>query len=308
MIEDLRHTRFDHDQDWDPDDAPPPPFDREPVIVANHWTDESRIGSGFHLRPEANDREDHWVGGPAHHSGAVCPLCDQSMLLYLDINIRSAVLPEPLRHDFSPFSRLPLYYCPRCPPGTMYRLITDSEIQAIPTARPDYHYTKDQNEQTPFVGYGVPQELERRAVALSLIPESVHLDMIRLWNHNVDHTTPDSSMMESVLDWLEIEEMDDLPVSQFGGRPVFAQGHWPTHCKNGSCPLSYDSVRTVFSDGSPAKKEFALPQGCPPQPFLVQPFATLGPDVVPEMQKSYAWVNFEICWCCLTIYSNYECT
>ncbi|WP_146369339.1 hypothetical protein [Symmachiella macrocystis] len=188
----------------------------------------------------------------------------------------------------------------------MYRLLCDSEIQTIPTAAPDYHYTTDISEETPFIGYGVPNEIKRRPVALDMIPEAMYLDLVRLREHTLDHSEPESTTEHRVLEWAGLDDRYDLPISQFFGFPLCTQGYYLEYCQNRHCPISYCGIKTVYSDGRVAEEMMGYPDNL--DPIRVQPFAFLGIDVVEELRESYTQIRVHICWCCLTIYTYYECT
>lgn len=79
------------------------------------WWNQYYLRQSYHRVAAGFDEYDHWEGGPNRHEGATCFSCKQPLQLMWDVNARDPRFSAEYAGVFGGLSRLPLYYCCRCP-------------------------------------------------------------------------------------------------------------------------------------------------------------------------------------------------
>jgi hypothetical protein len=236
---------------------------------------------GFKLLLETQRGVQHWQGGPPIHRGAKCQGCKQPLMLIWDIALHDGQFPKFLAEAFAPIERLPLYFCAKCG-ACSYRLTSEKAIQCF---EPD----KD-GDESPFAE--MPAELDRRRIAFARIPSPV--DGILTLEDTIRFEWLDAAAVKVLHEYYgrPIKSTWDMPFSQFGGQPLFTQGHQQIVCPNQKCPAS--------------KLEHPYPDL--DRDFLMKELAVVEGDADPELQKAYSQIAYHICCTCFAIHSQYRCS
>jgi hypothetical protein len=273
------------------------------TVLAREWQVDGMMDTGASLRVSESEGR-HWFGGPAGHSGNVCPLCHKPIQLLLNLDLQAGEVNPFFAAEFAPLSRLPLFFCFRCYRGTNYRIVSDRAIQTIrPLAGDDYRPEEDTSEFIPFYHERwdeIPLAFEAQPCAVVPIPTDIHRGICDAWANRLGkmhdkREEPIPRRGELAMQWLGVDQQWDLVRSQFGGMPLRSQGYWSDRCINPECPFSYAQSRGLHPDFNVE--------------FLLRPLAILAGDCRLEWNReSEGTVEFDVCPCCLTIHARYGCT
>jgi len=149
------------------------------------------------------------------------------MQLILDIDLNDDRFPAWLSAVFDPLVRLPLYYCCRCPPSNIYRVLSSDRLAVIrPDVAKDYDPVQDQSEETPFRNF--PSAFARRRMELVPIPSLIASAL------DVANECDQISVLTQFLQ-REIVVSGDLVFSRMGGLPKDFPPAWENSCPNKEC-------------------------------------------------------------------------
>lgn len=250
--------------------------------VPDRWTSYYYMRQGYRVSTTDDESQGHWRGGPPQHDGAKCPVCRKPLLLFWDVACDDPRFRAESPELFGDLERLPLYYCCRRPEPTIYQVLSQDRIRTI---RPELEVDED----SPFEDF--PDEFARKPVRLEPIPRDIA--NLRIISQNF------------ASGWLETDEVNRLTeyfgdrhdsllgmrMSQFGGAPIFIQGHEGIECPNPSC--------STHKMGHPLMRN--------PIHFQMKELAVIDVDAGFEMESNYAQIVFHICWKCLTVQGGYHC-
>lgn len=243
------------------------------------WKSYFYMRQGYRVSVAPGPMQNHWCGGPTVHEGAICPLCNQPLLLLWDINGRDARFHSECPEFFDGIDRLPLYYCARHPEETIYQVRPKESIRTFqPQRRSD--------EGSPFGN--IPPLFERKPLQLEPIPRNIEnlLVIIREFDEEWLQETERASISE----YLGIGF--DRHLSQFGGTPFIAR-RYPNGlpCPNPEC-LTHRMGHPMLRN----KLHFQMKQ-----------LAVIDADAGFEWEHNYAQIAFHLCWKCFTVHAEYLC-
>jgi hypothetical protein len=263
-----------------------------PTDILHRWSEgepgryESRraLPHGYRLRLTKGKKSRHWQGGPPRHQGAKCVLCRMSLHIVWDIDLTDPIIPMQFSGAFAPATRLPLYFCCHCPSPTLYRVASNDKIKVFRPA----DVTMD--EENPFDD--VPAEFERRSIEFEQIPDVV--DALMSWTDDIGFDSLDSRSGRILSKYIgtKVSSDWDLPISQFGGMPLFFQSHQEEVCPNPRCAATELEHPYSFSDRWLLMKELALVHE---------------EDAKLREESQHTQIAFHICWLCQTVHAQYRC-
>jgi hypothetical protein len=183
---------------------------------------------GFRVRRANNSRQDHWLGGPATHNGAVCRVCDRPMLLLWDLNCSDPRFRIRGRSVFKDLERLPLYYCWRCAADLEYRVSAADRIVVL------QHEGTYQGDDFPYESY--PSHFDRQPLELDLLTQ-IPKATKKIIDENDSPDRLPSPARKALEKWLghSVEWGLDIWWHQFGGKPWLVQGPEKIICANKEC-------------------------------------------------------------------------
>jgi hypothetical protein len=239
---------------------------------------------GFRMRLTKSRRPRHWQGGPPRHRGAKCPLCREPLRLIWDVDLSDPIFPPEFATALSPVTRLPLYFCCRCPSPTMYRVESDEKIQCF-RAEPEKY------EENSF--HDSPAELPRRGIKFEPIPDDIEALLSLTEEIGVTFLSRESLRHLSKYVGQEVTSPWELPISQFGGLPLLEQGYSELVCPNRECIGS----------------ELEHPYPSLQRSLLLKELAVVCEhDSRLRENSQAAQIAYYICRVCFTIHAEYRCS
>ena len=236
--------------------------------------------------------EDHWLGGKGGYGKANCPVCQNPLLLLLDLNCEDPILRKASRGKFGVLKRMPLYICARCFCQLSYGIDEHQNVRVIHTK-----YGDPENEPL-YEGY--PDYFPRRTIALDAVVPPALPKVIRKWNPDVDLRGVRLSKSERRL----LEDFFGHPIfiprfmyhHQLGGESLYESwDETASFCPNPKC--SAGLFNKILQRGRPMRF-FAGILNDPPGGFpLIEPLN----DKTRKNWNYFVSFHFQICEKCLTI-------
>jgi hypothetical protein len=244
------------------------------------------VGVGNRLVPNDGDEAGHLTGGPSPHKGSKCLQCKRPLTLLWDLDLTDPMFPDYVREGFSPATRCPFYICWQCLTAS-YSVTADDRLQCFPF---DGCTEYQMPGESPFEDS--PVALPQRKIAWERIPSTIEAlltlgDCVGLDALDAPaRGTIDAYYKRSMTSgW-------DLPFSQFGGQPLFYQGHSNRVCPNPKCPAD----------------QLEHPYGEMDVPYLMKEMAVIHHDNEPERAKHYFQLLYYICGICFSMRAEYRCS
>ena len=235
---------------------------------------------GFRARTHGDGPKQHWAWGPACHRGAKCPACRNPLTLVWDVSLEDQVFPALVAEAFQPLSRLPIYFCFPCG-SAAYLPVSDTAIKAFPPPGED---------ESPYEEFS--PDLLRRAISFEPLPSDID-GLLTLFDC-VGFREIDQPAIKRLGKFFRrrIKSESDLNVSQFGGQPLFYQGHSNFVCPNPSCPAN--KLQYPFGD-------FQID-------LVMKELAVITRDAADEFAATYTQIACHACPICAAIRADYRCT
>ena len=237
----------------------------------------------------------HYFGGECFHKSAICPVCQNPLLLLADLDCRSIRQTETAKL-FLELDRLPLYYCWRCCAEKLsYQVIGDA-------VRIFGNQGKPQGNDFPYEKF--PANFERRPIRLIPIPYETAMLLA------VVQEIGDSWVSKEDLKTIQAE-LEGLRHSHFskscfnhhqiGGLLNLVQGHEYLTCPNPSCK-HHEMAKKGYGV---RMQELAVIQN---DPYSGLPMTErLGELSNPEDFNEFTQVVYWVCEECLTIMTSNRC-
>lgn len=184
----------------------------------------------------------------------------------------------------SPVTRLPLYFCCRCPSPTMYRVESDEKIKSLRPEPVEYEENSFQDS---------PAEFPRRAIKFEPIPDVIAALLTLTDDIGAAFLDRESLRLLSKYVGQEVTSPWDLPISQFGGLPLLVQGYRELVCPNPQC----------------VGNELEHPYPSLQRSLLLKTLAVVCErDSRLRENSQSAQIAFHMCRVCLTVHAQYRCS
>ena len=211
-------------------------------------------------------------------------MCRRPLRLIWDIDLSDPIFPSELAAALTPVTRLPLYFCCRCPSPTMYRVESDGQIKLFRPEPVKYEENSFQDS---------PAEFPRRGIKFEPIPDVIEALLSLTEDIGVAFLSRESLRLLSKYIGQEVTNPWTLPFSQFGGLPLLVQSHSELVCPNPEC----------------VGNELEHPYPSLQRSLLLKKLAVVCEhDSRLRENSQAAQIAFHMCRVCYSIHGQYRCS
>jgi hypothetical protein len=204
--------------------------------------------------------------------------------LVWDIDLSDPVFPPEFAAAMAPVTRLPLYFCCRCPSPTMYRVQSDEKVTLF-QPEPIKH------EENTFEDS--PPQFARHGIKFEPIPDTIEALLTLTEEIGIAFFSRESLRLLSKYVGQKVTSQWDLPFSQFGGLPLFVQSDSELVCPNPECL------------GNELKHPYPSLQ----RSLLLKKLAVVCEhDSRLRENSQLAQIAFHMCRVCYAIHGQYRCS